>query len=236
MQIDSFETNSFWVIYKTVFQFVRFAALRCIVVVKSFFFSFLLLLYTHIAAISSSKRLGLPCRLLGSTFFFCCTCSCFRFGIMLLLSFFALTKPNNYHILCNRSRRPSPDPTTHAHTLICKRTMPIYLSLSIFYRASNWISRFVRTLYKIRNPQCRHRTGSPFFMRFRTPQSPQRYSTPLINGIAPVVVVVAPVVVAPPATDAAPPGVFIIQSRCCLSCIVVSFFLFGDMLIAGSDG
>ena len=72
------------------------------------------------------------------------------------------------------------------------------------------VRRFVRTLYKILNPQCRHRTGSPFLMRFRTPQSPQRYSTPLINGIAPVVEVVAPVVVAPPATDAAPPGVFII--------------------------
>ena len=108
-----------------------------------------------------------------------------------------------------------PTPNTHTHTHTHRTT-----STRTHEIAGN-VRRFVRTLYKILNPQCRHRTGSPFLMRLRTPQSPQRYSTPFINGIAPVVVVV----VAVPATDAAPPGVFIIESRCCLSSLLVSLFL-----------
>jgi len=51
------------------------------------------------------------------------------------------------------------------------------------YLASNCISRFVRVLYKIRNPHCRQRTGSPPLITFLAPQSPQRYSTPRIIGI-----------------------------------------------------
>lgn len=55
----------------------------------------------------------------------------------------------------------------------------------------------VLVLYKIRNPHCRHRTGSPPLMTLRAPQSPHRYSTPLIMGIA-VPVVCANV---PPGVD-----------------------------------
>ena len=43
------------------------------------------------------------------------------------------------------------------------------------------VRRFVRILYKMRNPHCLHRTGSPPFITFRAPQSPQRYSTPRIR-------------------------------------------------------
>ena len=42
------------------------------------------------------------------------------------------------------------------------------------------LHRLVLVLYKIRNPHCRQRTGSSFFITFFAPQSPQRYSTPLI--------------------------------------------------------
>jgi len=45
------------------------------------------------------------------------------------------------------------------------------------------VHRLVRTLYRIRNPQLRHRTGSPPLMTFLAPQSPQRYSTPRDNEI-----------------------------------------------------
>ena len=43
--------------------------------------------------------------------------------------------------------------------------------------------RLVLVLYKIRNPHCRQRTGSPPLIKFRAPQSPHRYSTPRIAGI-----------------------------------------------------
>ena len=42
--------------------------------------------------------------------------------------------------------------------------------------------RFVRVLYNIRKPHCRHRTGSPPLIMFLAPQSPHRYSTPRIVG------------------------------------------------------
>jgi hypothetical protein len=45
-------------------------------------------------------------------------------------------------------------------------------------RSRDLVHRLVRVLYRIRKPHCRHRTGSPPLMRFRAPQSPQRYSTP----------------------------------------------------------
>ena len=46
------------------------------------------------------------------------------------------------------------------------------------------LHRFVLILYRMRKPQCRHRTGSLPLIRFRAPQSPHRYSTPeLILGI-----------------------------------------------------
>jgi len=48
------------------------------------------------------------------------------------------------------------------------------------YRASNWISRFVRILYRIRKPHCLQRTGSPPLIKFLAPQSPHLYSTPRI--------------------------------------------------------
>ena len=53
--------------------------------------------------------------------------------------------------------------------------------ISIVHQYSH---RFVLVLYKIRNPHCRQRTGSPPFIKFRAPQSPHRYSTPRIIGMA----------------------------------------------------
>jgi hypothetical protein len=46
------------------------------------------------------------------------------------------------------------------------------------------LHRLVRILYKIRNPHCRQRTGSLALITLIAPQSPHRYSTPLINGAA----------------------------------------------------
>jgi len=43
---------------------------------------------------------------------------------------------------------------------------------------NNNLHRLVRILYRIRNPHCRQRTGSPALIMLRAPQSPQRYSTP----------------------------------------------------------
>ena len=46
------------------------------------------------------------------------------------------------------------------------------------------LQRFVLILYKIRKPQCLHRTGSLPLITFLAPQSPHRYSTPeIIVGI-----------------------------------------------------
>ena len=58
------------------------------------------------------------------------------------------------------------------------------------------VHRLVRVLYKMRNPHCRQRTGSPPLITLRAPQSPHRYSTPRIMGMAvpPGVVPVAGVV------------------------------------------
>lgn len=52
------------------------------------------------------------------------------------------------------------------------------LFLTIYYLASNCISRFVRILYKILYPHRRHRTGSFGLIVFWCPQSPQTYITP----------------------------------------------------------
>lgn len=46
------------------------------------------------------------------------------------------------------------------------------------------LHRFVRILYNMRNPHVRQRTGSPPFNIWIAAQSPQRYSTPVRNGIA----------------------------------------------------
>ena len=44
------------------------------------------------------------------------------------------------------------------------------------------VHRLVLVLYKIRNPQVRHRTGSPPLIIFLDPQSPHLYSTPRMMG------------------------------------------------------
>jgi len=60
------------------------------------------------------------------------------------------------------------------------------------YRRKKNLHLFVLVLYKIRNPHCRHRTGSPPLITLRAPQSPHLYSTPLKMGADEVVVATVP--------------------------------------------
>lgn len=115
----------------------------------------------------------------------------FKSTLQLLLPCFEL-----YHCK-NKTKEKSIIVVVRGELLIqkfCRKIQETILHLMKLKRQQSYNSHLlVLVLYKILNPQCRHRTGSPLLIMFLAPQSPQRYSTPLMIG-TPVVLVAISIV------------------------------------------